>query len=316
MIRNINLKEINWGVTARNIFFLLRKEMKELLFEQRQISTYNSILLTSILSEDYRKKYANEINNLLKQGCFKNYPSHNTKSFEVQAFYDKKYKMPYVLHAGKKLFFPRGYSVQQAMQSYSGYINGDLILEKHENGSPHQYQSADFCVKDGDVLIDVGCAEALFALDAVEKASKIYLVERDPKWIKALKATFEPYSNKVVFVRKLITDRNSKNTITLDTLLKNEVHSSLFIKMDIEGYEVPVIKSSQDFLKQNIDICLACCTYHKNNDAIELEKQFKELEYTTEFSNGYMLFIRYDQPVYPYFRHGVIRAKKQKNNKE
>lgn len=312
-MKNIYLREINWTSAARNIFFLLRKDIKELFIEQRQITTYNSILLSSILSEEYRKKYDKEINNLLKLGRYTTYPSQDIALMNVQAFYDEKKKMPYVMHVGKKLFFPHNYSLHDAAKCYMGYIYGDCFLGEAPNGAPHQYQSSDFCVKDGDVVVDVGSAEGLFGLDVIETVSKIYLIERDPKWIKALKATFEPYSDKVVFINKLIADKDSRKTITLGTLLKNEINVSLFIKMDIEGYEVSVVKSGHDFLEQNMDICLSCCTYHHNDDAFELERQFNDLGYATEYSNGYMLFARYDQPVYPYFRRGLIRAKKNKS---
>ena len=39
-----------------------------------------------------------------------------------------------------------------------------------------------------------------------------------------------------------------------------------------------------------------------------LEQLFQQVGYRYEFSKGYMLFARYDQPAAPYFRHGVIRA--------
>ena len=78
--------------------------------------------------------------------------------------------------------------------------------------------------------------------------------------------------------------------------------------MDIEGYEPKVVRTLLPLLRERDGITLSCCTYHNNEDAATLEQLFQQVGYRYEFSKGYMLFARYDQPVAPYFRHGVIRA--------
>ncbi|MBR6370039.1 MAG: hypothetical protein IKS24_03045 [Bacteroidaceae bacterium] len=55
----------------------------------------------------------------------------------------------------------------------------------------------------------------------------------------------------------------------------------------------------------------SCCTYHRNGDAETLAHIFDDIGYNYRFSNGYMLFARYDMPQYPFFRRGVIRARKK-----
>ena len=291
-----------------NVYYLLRKNLKETLIAQRQDLTYQSILVRSQLSEEYRREYQREISRLLALGRFTVYPSQEDMTVEVESGFDDSLRLPYVIHKGKHLYFPRMYSVAQAVVAYKGYICGDRLLGKGEDFAPHQYQSKEFQVHDGDVVVDVGCAEALFSLDVIEQASKVYLIERDGIWKAPLLATFAPYKDKAVFVQKLVSDKDSRTTVSLPSLLKCESSSPLFIKMDIEGYEPKVVRTLLPLLRERDGITLSCCTYHNNEDATILEQLFQQVGYRYEFSKGYMLFARYDQPTAPYFRHGVIRA--------
>ena len=305
---NLYSEEINLRTIGMNVYYLLRKNLKETLIAQRQDLTYQSILVRSQLSEEYRREYQREISRLLALGRFTVYPSQEDMTVEVESGFDDSLRLPYVIHKGKHLYFPRKYSVAQAVEAYKGYICGDRLLGRGEDIAPHQYQSKDFQVHDGDVVVDVGCAEALFSLDVIEQASKVYLIERDGIWKAPLLATFAPYKDKVVFVQKLVSDKDSRTTVSLPSLLKCEPSSPLFIKMDIEGYEPKVVRSLLPLLREREGITLSCCTYHNNEDAATLEQLFQQVGYRYEFSKGYMLFARYDQPAAPYFRHGVIRA--------
>ncbi len=305
---NLYSEEISLRTIGMNVYYLLRKNLKETLIAQRQDLTYQSILVRSQLSEEYRREYQREISRLLALGRFTVYPSQEDMTVEVKSGFDDSLRLPYVIHKGKHLYFPRKYSVAQAVEAYKGYICGDRLLGKGEDIAPHQYQSKEFQVHDGDVVVDVGCAEALFSLDVIEQASKVYLIERDGIWKAPLRATFAQYKDKAVFVQKLVSDKDSRTTVSLPSLLKCESSSPLFIKMDIEGYEPKVVRSLLPLLRERDGITLSCCTYHNNEDAATLEQLFQQVGYRYEFSKGYMLFARYDQPAAPYFRHGVIRA--------
>lgn len=305
---NLYSEEINLRTIGMNVYYLLRKNLKETLISQRQDLTYQSILVRSQMSEEYRREYQREISRLLALGRFTVYPSQEDMTVEVESGFDDSLRLPYVIHKGKHLYFPRKYSVAQAVVAYKGYICGDRLLGKGEDIAPHQYQSKEFQVHDGDVVVDVGCAEALFSLDVIEQASKVYLIERDGIWKTPLLATFAPYKDKAVFVQKLVSDKDGRATFSLPSLLKSETASPLFIKMDIEGYEPKVVRSLLPLLRERDGITLSCCTYHNNEDAATLEQLFQQVGYRYEFSKGYMLFARYDQPAAPYFRHGVIRA--------
>lgn len=110
---------------------------------------------------------------------------------KVNYGFDKEQKLPFVTHDGKKLFFPENWEKSRVVFAYADYINSESLTGKGiKERSPHQYQSDGFKVEDGDVLVDVGCAEALFALDVIDRVSKVYLIENDKQWFKPLEQTF------------------------------------------------------------------------------------------------------------------------------
>lgn len=258
--------------------------------------------------------YRDELDYIMKNGVC-NFPYEHIKTLEsVETGFDTDLAMPFVVHHGKKLYFPGDFTVKQAEEKYRQLIETENLLGGgYTIKAPHQYQTESFKVEEGDVFVDVGAAEGLVALDVVEKASKLYLVESEAYWLPALRATFEPYRDKCKIINKLVSDKNSANTITLDKLLGDEKEKSMFVKMDIEGFETRVLVASRDFLAAEPRVKVACCTYHKAADAQTLASLFDELGYHHEFSDGWMLYKMADEDALdpPYFRHGVLRAKKQ-----
>jgi hypothetical protein len=53
---------------------------------------------------------------------------------------------------------------------------------------------------------------------------------------------------------------------------------------------------------------MVLCTYHKEKDAEELQKELTAKNFKTEFSNRYMLFIYDSELRKPYVRRGIVRA--------
>ncbi|MBR4620615.1 MAG: FkbM family methyltransferase [Salinivirgaceae bacterium] len=241
------------------------------------------------------------------------FPYKKTKTIEhVSAGIDSDLQMPYVIHNGKKLYFPAQMTIDNAIGTYRNYIENENILGGgYREKEPHKYESEQIKVEDGDVLLDIGCAEALFALDHIEKVKKVYLIESDPYWIDALNATFKPYADKVTIVRKYISDKDTENSVTLKTLLQNDESDSLYIKMDIEGYERMVLDSSIKFLAGKKKVKMACCTYHRAKDFDELSALLASNGFRTEASDGYMIFPFGGELQPPYFRKGVLRAEKK-----
>lgn len=258
-------------------------------------------------------EYESEISYLKQHGKITPFPYHQLKSITtVETGFDEKKQMPYVMHGEKKLFFPAVWTVEGAKHMYTNYITTENILGGgYTEKAPHQYLTENFVVKQNDIVIDVGAAEGLFLLDVIDRVKKAYIFEPDPGWLTTLKATFEPYMHKVTIIEKYATNQNSATEATLDSCIDDDA-DSIFIKMDVEGYEQQVLSGAQKLLTQKKDIRVACCTYHRHDDAQTFKNFFEEKGFQTEFSDGYMLFPYDDQIKPPYFRKGMIRAYKAK----
>ncbi len=286
----------------------LRTELKDIQSEMGKLK--ESFLLHRILTANLMD-FDEEIQYLRRQGRLCVYPYEQVKIMgPIQSGWDAALALPYVLHKGKRLYFPSSWTVLQAEERYRGYVEGESLLGGgYRKRAPHQYQVDGFRVQQGDVVLDVGAAEGLFALDVLETASKIFIFECDPLWIDALKATFAPYADRVVLSGKKVTDVLSDQEVTIESVLKSEdLAASYFMKMDIEGGEVDVVKSMLPLLRKMSNARLVCCTYHRQGDAEALEKLFAGIGYSTHFSDGHMLYI-YDELDYPFFRKGLIRAR-------
>lgn len=239
------------------------------------------------------------------------FPYRRLQSIEkVEAEYDDYFNMPYVLHKSKKLFFPRGFGLKQCERIYRSLVETDCILGgNYLEKQPHQYLSDSFKIEKGDVLADVGCAEALLALDKIDNLDKVFLFESDKRWIPALNATFMDYKSKVIIINKLVSGSDSTTTISLRTALRDVSEKRVFIKMDIEGAELDVLSGSKRFLSESKNIRLAVCTYHRQTDGNRISSLFDEMGYKHEFSDGWMYIKGADKEIqFPFFRHGVIRG--------
>lgn len=259
------------------------------------------------------KKFSDELDFLKKHSTAMVFPYERTKQETASPCgYDSQEKLPFVLHKEKKLYFPNNISPQEAFHAYDNYINNEHILEKNYIGkAPHQYQTLDFQINQGDILLDIGCAEALLTLDNIEKIKKAYLFESDESWIKPLKATFRNYQDKVVIINKLVSNKNNKKETLLSNIIK-ERNDSFFVKMDIEGAEEDVLLANLDFFNSVNEIKAAICTYHKHQHEHSIKKILEENGFKTFFSEGFMLPYEFPNFIPPFFRKGLIRATKKK----
>lgn len=261
-------------------------------------------------NKDEREKYTNELNYLKEQKDIVMFPYKQEKEFcgTIQAGFDKKKGLPYVLHDDKRLYFPKHWSVEESKKQYRYFIEKENLLGGGFTAkAPHQYQSDNFKIEPGDVLLDIGCAEGLVSLDSIEKTKKTILYEADPAWKAPLKATFEPYKDKVKIINKWASDKDSKKTTTISSSIQGLENETFFVKMDIEGAEESVIRGNTDFFKKR-QVKVACCTYHKIEHFENLNVLFKSWNYVTSSSNGYILCFMDNEFRPPYFRKGLIRA--------
>lgn len=254
-------------------------------------------------SYKYKSKFEKEISYMKDKQKLYMFPysfieKYNSETIEV--FYDNAVQMPYVMHKGKKLYYPSDMSADEVRKSYCA-----ILLEQDEE-SPHKYFSQNYDFKDNDIFLDVGCAEGNMALEVVDRAKNVFLFEASERWMPALKETFKPYQDRVYIVNKFVGDAISEKETTIDYEVKSYL-GDLYIKIDAEGSEFRIIRGAQNTLKNRRVVC-ACCTYHKQEDAETIKKLFVDKGYKYEFSKGAVLFKAQKNLKAPYFRHGLIRV--------
>ena len=261
------------------------------------------------MPSEVRAQYADEISYLCKISRFEAfpYPRRLAAGAVISSGYDNNAHLPFVLHEGKRLYFPGMESVYGAECSYRNFVENEGVLGYGlREKLPHSYVTQTHCVEPSDVVIDIGCAEALFALHYAEIASHIYLYEVLPCWQDPLECTFRPFRDKTTIFNKLVGDGGGQTIRLIDTIeIAND--RPCFVKMDIEGYEKDVLLGSKDFFLSH-KVKLSCCTYHRQEDAEKISALLKEWGYTVSFSDGYMLCLMNGlRP--PYFRKGMIHAR-------
>ena len=221
--------------------------------------------------------------------------------FDVDVQRDSKAEMYYVIHNGKRMYFKRSFNNPASVIEYYRFIS-----REQDKNSPHSYFTDDMKVKKGDVVVDAGVAEGNFALDVIEEVSKIYLIETDEEWIDALKYTFEPYQDKVVFVNKFLSNKNDQHFTTLDNVIGEDAVN--YIKMDIEGEEYNALNGAVQILQRDTQIRLNICSYHNNDDEYKIIEYLKKFNITVSTSKGYMFFV--DDATYsnsaPRFVRGLV----------
>lgn len=254
-------------------------EILEVIKERKFVSAYNQRFISKYIMSD------KEIENV---------------------YYDNNVDMCYVIINGKKMYYPRSHS-KEYIATEINFVN----LEQDEK-SPHRYLDEKFNVKEGDVVIDAGVAEGNFALEIVEKAKKIYLVECEHEWVEALEKTFEPWKEKVVIIEKMLGEIDDDTHISIDSFVQEDEIN--FIKMDVEGAEIESLKGASKILKNSRDIKCAICAYHRKNAERDIRRILEEYGFYTKVTKGY-IFFKEDKDSWTdgELRRGIVRAVKLLN---
>ena len=270
---------------------------------------YNLFILKKQIIDYLQAKQLNseekEVLAWLKNNIFNVFPydfiyKYNHNNIEILV--DDELKRKYVMFNNKKMYFKENMDDN----FIKGYVSG--ILLEQDNLSPHKYIIDESHIK-GKIVADLGVAEGNFALSIIDSVEKIYLFECDDEWVEALKLTFEPWKDKVVIVNKFISDINSDTHITLDEFFKDKQID--YIKADIEGSEVAMLKAGSETLRQKVSDVLLCA-YHKASDEQDIMAILDDYGYEYHTSNGYMIFIYDSALAAPYLRRGLIYGKRSK----
>lgn len=199
----------------------------------------------------------------LKERGYSHYPYEFAKRYEemvVDIREDKEKGLFYVMHHGiKKLYYPRNTEKSKIEKNYRA-----LLIEQGMNHSHHYVDSLEEFR--GKTFLDVGSAEGLTSLDAIEYVNFLYLFEFETEWIEALKATFEPWKEKVMIVERYVGRRNDDFCLTLDEFIKDKSRENLFLKMDIEGAECEALMGAEKLFTEAKNLDFAICTYHRRGD--------------------------------------------------
>jgi hypothetical protein len=264
---------------------------------------------------DFLKYYAHseedEIQSLLKfynsgrKHPFPYFELDRYKTVNVFVNYDNIKKLKYVNHNGKKLFFPNSFDESRIIKLYRG-----MCCELDEK-SPHCYTQNNFLVNKDTVLLDIGCAEATFSLNHVDTVDRIILFESNPNWIAALTATFEPWKNKVTIINKLVSDESSNDTVNVDSIIDQiPSEKNIFLKIDVEGWELKVLDGSKKVLNSFESIKIAIATYHNQDDYDIFDNILSGEQFSCKNTDGYILFY-YDINIKPpYLRRCLMQAQK------
>jgi FkbM family methyltransferase len=206
---------------------------------------------------------------------------------------------------GNQLFFPR----EQPLEHL------ELVYREKSEISP-------VVVKPGDWVIQAGAAEGYFALSVREKAGKLYLVEPLPQWRQCLGKTFRDSLGRIEILPYVLGEKeekqvpfyvprewfagssihydwvNNKFQCKKNEILEFKVHMKPldlivaqekmervdFIKADIEGSELAMLKGAHETLKR-FKPKLSIEVYHKPDDIPFMLDILKQLGYRTRLYN-------------------------------
>jgi hypothetical protein len=265
----------------------------------RKILKYYSSLPENEVSEEQK-----EVLNYLETNSVTIFPYSFSSEYspeKIEVHTDITNGLHYVMQEGKRLYFIKRWTKKRIQRAYS-----DLSREQDPE-SPHRYLSEEFRAGPDDVIADIGAAEGNFSLSVIEKVKKIYLVEYDREWIRALNATFAPWKDKVEVIDKYVADIDDDKHITLDTLIRTHDDITM-LKIDVDGNEQKVLAGASQLLIGKRKLKIALCTYHKANDERDFTLLLENKGFLVTPSAGYMIHYYDKKLVKPWLRRGLIRA--------
>lgn len=218
---------------------------------------------------------------------------------------DESCGMYFVWHEGKRLYLSKAIKdEEEAADYYRG------VLMEQDRESPHKYTDETFKVECGDVVVDIGVAEGNFSLQVIDRVSRLYIIESDEGWARALRETFRDYKEKVTIIEKFVTSVDGGKYATLDSLIEGPVN---FIKMDIEGNEWDALLGAEKLIGRSENLKCAVCAYHGDFDEILIRDVLGKYGMALSTTKGYMWYPGTNRQTYVSTRlcRGIIRGIKE-----
>lgn len=196
--------------------------------------------------------------------------------------YDEERGLYYGICFGRKMYLSRKYDTPRK----AGFYFQNACMEQDKR-SPHRYLTEHFSIEKGEIGIDIGAAEGIFALQVIDDVEHIYLIESDADWNEALEATFCNDRDKVTIIQGYVSDTDRNSNLTLDTVFKDKKID--FIKMDIEGAERKALRGAKQLVESNMPK-MAVCAYHNEEDETLIRAWLEGVgPYTVRHSQGYVI---------------------------
>lgn len=235
----------------------------------------------------------------LTNGYF--FPSYKKVDYTPQIKVEVTSTDKYVIYSSKKFFYPDKFNETLISGNFNNLLNEQTAIGNNIN--PHKYLSTSE-LKENWIIYDIGAAEGSQSklwLDS--KIKQIVLFEPLPSFYKQLEKTFrqEIIDGRVIIINCGISDKrqtvNLENKeIILDTLeniiKEHKLPMPNYIKADIEGEELNLLKSSIELLQKKQLETIQITTYHRPSDHIDIPAFFKRFKGNGYFSPGVMIFNR------------------------
>jgi len=134
------------------------------------------------------------------------------------------------------------------------------------------------------VFVDIGASDGYYGLIYYKwnKKGELYLCDADPTYAELQKNHFamnEFSMEHVHFVSKFISNTSDENHVALDDLLSN-IKGSIFIKIDVDGAELQVLKGMESTLKYNN--CELIVETHSKGLEVDCTEYLHTLGYKTK----------------------------------
>ncbi|RBP65343.1 FkbM family methyltransferase [Alkalibaculum bacchi] len=173
-----------------------------------------------------------------------------------------------------------------------------LIMEETFNKDHwHYYQIPQTRVEEDDVVLDCGAAEGLFTYTVAKHCKKVYAIEPVPDFVRCLRKSFANRKNIEIIpgaisdqlgvmyldedtISSYITDEftNIKvDTWSIDDLFYKNSKSVDYIKADLEGQELKMLKGAKETIRK-YKPKMAITTYHNIEDAEQIYNYIKSID--------------------------------------